>query len=70
MEKLSSKIKMAGKCGHDHRHETKPDELGNLYTLYTKIDLGKVQCLNECKEASGKVVFKAWDKRLETAEVF
>ena len=60
---------MAGKCGHDHQHETKPDELGNLYTLFLKIDLGKVQCLNECKDGSGKSVFKSWDERLDTGKV-
>lgn len=60
---------MAGKCGHDHQHETKPDELGNLYTLFLKIDLGKVQCLNECTDGSGKNVFKPWDERLDTEKV-
>ena len=61
---------MAGKCGHDHEHETKPGELGNLYTLFLKIDLGKVQCLNECTDGSGKNIFKAWDERLDTEKVY
>ena len=62
-------FKMAGKCGHDHQHKTKPDELGNLYTLFLKIDLGKVQCLNECSDGSAKNVFKPWDERLDIEKV-
>lgn len=33
--------------------------------LLCKIDLENVQCLNEAKEGSGKLVFKSWDNRLD-----
>ena len=61
---------MAGACGHDHHeHECKNQDLGSLYTLYTKIDKESVQCLNEATENSGKLVFKPWDKKLDTNDV-
>ena len=59
---------MAHSCGHSHReHEVKAgDDLGALYSLYTKIDTTKVQCLNETDEGSGVKVFKAWQDRKDT----
>jgi len=56
-------------CGHEHhQHSSGSSDLGALYSLYTKIDIDKVECLNEEREESGKCVFKPWDKRLETHE--
>lgn len=61
---------MAGACGHEHhKHDHESADLGSLYTLFTKIDLEKVQCLNETEENSGKTVFKPWDKRLDIDQV-
>ena len=61
---------MAGSCGHEHhQHDKKTEDFASLYTLYVKIDLEKVQCLNEDVEGSGKLVFKPWDKRLDTTQV-
>ncbi|XP_065062037.1 PITH domain-containing protein CG6153-like [Rhopilema esculentum] len=59
---------MAGhSCGHEHHeHDHSGPDLGALYSLYTKIDIQKVECLNEETDGSGKFVFKAWDKRMET----
>ena len=54
-------------CGQAHQNLT--EELGNLYTLYLKIDKFNIQCLNETVEGSGKCVFKPWDKRLDFTEV-
>ncbi|XP_040071444.1 PITH domain-containing protein CG6153 [Ixodes scapularis] len=51
-------------CGHGHQHSQGPD-LGIQYSLYSKIDLDNVQCLNEEVEGSGKLVFKPWELRLE-----
>ena len=68
-------VNMAGhnhghSCGHEHhQHSSGGSDLGALYSLYTKIDIDKVECLNEEREESGKCVFKPWDKRLETHEV-
>lgn len=41
------------------------DDLGVLYSLFSKIDLSKVECLNETVEGSGKTVFKPWNERLD-----
>lgn len=73
--KWADKGNMAGHnhghlCGHEHhQHSNTGNDLGALYSLYTKIDINKVECLNEEKQESGKCVFKAWDKRFETHEV-
>ena len=37
--------------------------------MYQKIDLEKLQCLNEVEEGSGKTVFKPWDERLDKSKV-
>ncbi|KAK4319625.1 hypothetical protein Pmani_009455 [Petrolisthes manimaculis] len=63
---------MSGGCGgghsHDHcggeGHEHTPPELGVAYSLYTRIDVNNVECLNESVEGAGKTVFKAWEDRL------
>lgn len=61
---------MAG-CGHEH-HEHKHDlcesERGAQFHLFQKIDLIKLQCLNEAEEGSAKNVFKPWDERLDTTK--
>ncbi|KAL7646773.1 UNVERIFIED_CONTAM: hypothetical protein RMT77_002028 [Armadillidium vulgare] len=57
-----------GHGGHscDGGHEHDPAELGISYSLYKKIDLTNVECLNEAVENSGKDVFKPWEERLST----
>ncbi|XP_072169818.1 PITH domain-containing protein 1-like [Diadema setosum] len=47
--------------GHDHESP----ERGALFSLYTKIDTERVECLNEATEGSGKLVFKPWEERLD-----
>lgn len=49
---------------HDHVHDD-PSERGSQYSLYQKIDMLRLQCLNEAEEESGKNVFKSWDERLD-----
>uniref|UniRef100_A0A2M4C042 Putative thioredoxin-like protein n=1 Tax=Anopheles marajoara TaxID=58244 RepID=A0A2M4C042_9DIPT len=39
-------------------------EMGIQYSLYQKIDMANVECLNEELEGSGKTVFKAYNDRL------
>ena len=60
-------------CGGGHSHngiEDVPDsERIAQYSLYSKIDLERVQCLNEVVDGSGKTVFKPWDQRLQKVEV-
>ncbi|XP_027231223.2 PITH domain-containing protein GA19395 [Penaeus vannamei] len=61
-----------GGHGHDHSghgscegHDHTPAELGVAYSLYTRIDIDNVECLNEAVEDSGKTVFKPWEERLD-----
>ncbi|KAG8587944.1 hypothetical protein GDO81_005829 [Engystomops pustulosus] len=56
--------------GHSHAggcacgaERTETPERGLEYGLYQKIDIYKLQCLNESVEGSGKGVFKAWEER-------
>ncbi|KDR10778.1 PITH domain-containing protein GA19395 [Zootermopsis nevadensis] len=50
-------------CDGDHNHDETP-EMGLQYSLYSKIDLENLECLNEKSEGSGKNVFKVWEDRL------
>lgn len=66
---------MAGH-GHGHSHgccahgdEGPGADLASEYSLYLKINLEQVQCLNEEQEGSGKLVFKPWNERLDTEKV-
>lgn len=48
---------MSHQCDHScdgHSSLVDSEEMGILYSLYSKIDLGKVECLNETVEGSGK----------------
>lgn len=59
-------------CSHScdgHSTLNDSDDLGILYSLYTKIDLSKVECLNENVEGSGRLVFKPWEERLNMENV-
>ena len=67
---LVSVTRMA--CSHEHGecgHSNPGDGAGDKYSLYLKIDTEKVKCLNESIEGSGKLVFKAWDDRLDKEKV-
>lgn len=44
-------------------------EMGIQYSLYQKIDMANVECLNEELEGSGKTVFKAYNDRLSDDKV-
>uniref|UniRef100_A0A069DQI4 Putative thioredoxin-like protein n=2 Tax=Triatominae TaxID=70999 RepID=A0A069DQI4_9HEMI len=50
-------------CDGDHDHDETP-EMGLQYSLYSKIDIDNLQCLNEAVEDSGKAIFKPWEERL------
>lgn len=52
----------------DHPHDAAGD-LGAAYSLYSKIDLDRVECLNESEEGAGKTIFKPWDQRLDFSKV-
>lgn len=54
-------------CGCEGEHE--PAERGLEYGLYRRIDLEKLQCLNESRDGDGKLVFKPWDQRKDRDKV-
>lgn len=53
-----------GCCECDHE----PAERGVEYELYRRIDIEKLQCLNESRDGDGKLVFKPWDQRTDRAK--
>lgn len=55
-------------CEGDHNHDETP-EMGLQYSLYSKIDMDNLECLNEVSEGSGKTVFKPWEERLNLDKV-
>ena len=65
---------MTGGHGHSHNHGggggcdhgqagKEGEEIGLSYSLYQKIDMNNLTCLNEEIEDSGKTIFKAWEDR-------
>lgn len=46
---------------HDHSHDAEDNSA--QFSLYMKVDLDSLQCLNEREDGSGKTVFKPWDDR-------
>lgn len=60
--------------GHGHGHgccedDHEPAERGVEYGLYSRIDIDKLQCLNESRDGDGKLVFKPWDQRTDREKV-
>ncbi|ESN90624.1 hypothetical protein HELRODRAFT_108687 [Helobdella robusta] len=55
-------------CSCEHTEEDETQDRGNLYSLYSKIDIYKVQCLNEAVDESGRLVFKAWHERTDRSK--
>ena len=63
-------LKMSGHgggCCHEHKHEHEHE--GDLYTLYSKIDLNRLECLNESIDGSAKHIFKPHHDRLSSDKV-
>ena len=63
---------MSESCRHHNHHGHdcwEKEDLARFYTLYNKIDIDKLECLNESKDGSGKTVFKSWNERLDTSKV-
>ena len=55
-----------GHGGCDHGAAGKVgEEAGLAYSLYQRIDLDQLTCLNEEAEESGRTVFKPWEARLD-----
>ena len=58
-----------GACGHEATDVDHALEMGIEYSLYKKIDLDNVECLNEETENSGRKVFKSYEDRLDITKV-
>ncbi|XP_068935350.1 PITH domain-containing protein 1 [Petaurus breviceps papuanus] len=54
-----------GCCRCAAEHEEPPEQRGLAYGLYLRIDLERLQCLNESREGSGRGVFKPWEERAD-----
>lgn len=63
--------------GHSHSHGCEHEsididnalEMGIQYSLFEKIDMENLECLNEEIDGSGKTVFKSFEKRLDFDKV-
>ena len=53
-----------GSCDHSH-DDPAGDSVGVAYSLYSKIDLNRLECLNEAVDGSAKTIFKPWNERLD-----
>lgn len=53
-----------GACAHE-ADGIDPLEMGLQYSLFQKIDMMNLECLNEAEEDSGKKVFKPYEMRLD-----
>jgi len=51
---------------HDHSHDA--EDNSDQFSLFLKIHMDRLECLNEMEQDSGKTVFKPWDERLDTTK--
>lgn len=58
-----------GGCRCAAEREEPPEQRGLAYGLYLRIDLERLQCLNESREGSGRGVFKPWEERSDRSKV-
>ena len=58
-----------GGCRCAAEREEPPEQRGLAYGLYLRIDLERLQCLNESREGSGRGVFKPWEERTDRSKV-
>lgn len=56
-------------CSHEATDVDNALEMGIQYSLYSKIDMVNLECLNEVIEGSGKFVFKPYEGRLDFSKV-
>ena len=77
-EKSSETTETEMSCGHGHSHDhggptsgrpLNEGASGVEYSLYSKIVMDDVECLNEAEENSGRTVFKSWENRLDKEKV-
>lgn len=58
-----------GGCSHESSDSDYLKEIGIQYSLYTKIDMANLECLNEAVEGSAKFIFKPYNDRLNFDKV-
>lgn len=58
-----------GGCSHESIETDYLKEIGIQYSLFKKIDVTNLECLNEAVEGSGKFVFKPYEERLNFDKV-
>lgn len=58
-----------GGCSHEATDIDNALEMGIQYSLYAKIDMSNMECLNEEADGSGRYVFKAYEHRLSRDKV-
>lgn len=56
-------------CSHEATDVDNALEMGIQYSLYSKIDMVNLECLNEETDGSGKLVFKPYEERLDFSKV-
>ena len=54
-----------GCCGSHGAAGAAGEEFGVAYSLYTKVDMERLECLSEAHDNSCRNVFRPWDQRLE-----
>lgn len=58
-----------GGCVHESSDSDYLKEIGIQYSLYTKIDMENLECLNETVDGSAKMIFKPYEERLNFDKV-
>lgn len=58
-----------GGCSHESSDSDYQKEIGIQYSLFKKIDLDNLECLNETDEGSARNVFKPYEQRLNFDKV-
>lgn len=58
-----------GGCSHEATDVDNALEMGIQYSLYAKIDMANMECLNEERDGSGRYVFKPYEQRLSLEKV-
>lgn len=56
-------------CSHEATDVDNALEMGIQYSLFSKIDMENMECLNETTDGSGKLVFKPYEERLNFEKV-
>lgn len=52
-------------CGAECDHSAEADVGGTEWSLYTRVNMDGVACLNEATASSGRRVLRPWEKRLD-----